>query len=467
MATSPRIRKLARVVARIRERGSSRELADPLTTEDLDALQAELGVPLPAEVRAFFGGVTGGETGYAGVPPLLDPRAGRALLGRPDAPFPVSPTEVGALLPRPEDGPVPASDAEPDGLLAISDHGCATYDAVVLAGPLAGQVWQSWDGGLTPHLRADGQPLRFLDWAEARLTEILAAAPPKVRPSTTELDYLWSDAKLTAFPQTIRQAKGLRRLVLASQLVRRLPPWIGELTELRDLMCGGCELEELPDGLGELSALERLSLSKNHLRSLPQGLARLPRLRSFDVWGNELRALPPLGELPALEQLDVSQNHLTELDRALPPTLRELKLTRNPLRRLPEALTNTSVGELRLEELPELDLAASLDVLARTGALRTLALYGLRPPPEALGALTGLTTLRVMAAGWDEVPRSLAALTSLETLSLDQNQLTDLPEWLFELPALRQVVLFSNPFPAERAAALAAAHPGVKLHGAR
>lgn len=464
VAADPRVRKLRRLVSQIRGRGSSRALGEPLAAAELDALESALGVALPADVRLFYGRVSGGEPGHDGVPPLLDPRAGQGLLGRTDQPFPVTADEVAPLLVR-SGGSVPAADIEPDGLLAISDHGCAIYDAVVLAGPLAGQVWQSWDGGLTPHLGADGSPLRFWEWAESMLREILAAAPPQIRPNVTELDFLHSDARLTTVPETMRRATALRRLVLTSQAVRRLPDWIGELTELRDLMCGGCELDAVPDGLGELLELERLSLSRNHLRTLPDGLARLPRLRSLDVWGNELRELPPLGALPALEHLDVRQNQLVDLDRALPPSLQQLQLTGNPLRRLPEALTSTRVAALRLEDLPDLDLAASLAVLGRTPSLRTLELYGLRPPPTALVGLTSLTTLRVMAAGWQALPRELEALTSLQALSLDQNALTDLPDWLFALPSLEQVVLFSNPIAPERIAALRHAHPHVTFHG--
>jgi hypothetical protein len=455
---------MQRVMKQIRERGSSRLLGPPIPRAQLDALEAALGTPLPAEVRVFFERVTAGEpasSGHAGAPPLLDPRVGRTLLGQPSRPFPVAQEQVPALLERSSDGPAPAAAVEPDGLLAVSDHGCAIYDAVVLAGPLAGTVWQVWDSGITPH--GDGAPLAFLDWAEAKLGEILAAAPPRVRPTVTELDYLRTDARLTAFPETIHKAKRLRRLVLTSQPVRRLPGWIGELSELRELMAGGCELESVPDSLGDCAALERLSLSNNELRALPASLAQLGRLRSLDAWGNMLEDLPALGELPALEELDVRRNRLTDLAGALPPSLRKLQLSDNLLARLPDRLVATAVSELRLDNLPELDLAASIDVLSQLPALRTLAFYGLHPPPEALARLTGIRTLRVIAAGWTELPRSIAELTGLEVLSLDQNALTDLPGWVFELPSLRALYLFSNPIAPERIDALSAAHPAVEI----
>jgi internalin A len=47
--------------------------------------------------------------------------------------------------------------------------------------------------------------------------------------------------------------------------------------------------------------------------------------------------------------------------------------------------------------------------------------------------------------GLARVPESLRKLTWLDSLNLDSNALTDLPEWIGELAALRQLIVYKNP----------------------
>jgi Leucine-rich repeat (LRR) protein len=131
-----------------------------------------------------------------------------------------------------------------------------------------------------------------------------------------------------------------------------VPAWYGRLTKLRTLDLGHNALMSVPD-LDALTQLEILYLHDNALTQLP---ALPPSLRYLNVSENPLRDVV-LGELPALIELRLLELGLTELVLPPLPALRELHLRTNALTAVPETvrgLHELSVPDW-LVELPRLE----------------------------------------------------------------------------------------------------------------
>ncbi|KAA6218958.1 SMI1/KNR4 family protein [Streptomyces filamentosus] len=139
-------------------------LTPPLPEAAIRAFEEAHGIALPPEYRSFVAAAGDGPAGPAhGLLPLTAPRPEAAsetgdaddgwavddewredrLPGRLAAPFPLA-------------GPLPGPLARPEdvtpGTLTLAEHGCGTYDRLVLNGPHAGEIWTldpDW-GGFTP-----------------------------------------------------------------------------------------------------------------------------------------------------------------------------------------------------------------------------------------------------------------------------------------------------------------------------
>jgi hypothetical protein len=171
----------------------------PLTTDELADLEAQLGVELPDEYRAFLLQVSRGGTGPAyGLFPLhrADGRwqwsgdgAELTDLETLSQPFPhtdaFNPADG---LPDPPDeddfdseeafneaedaywkqhNAVVESPEHTVGLLYLCHLGCAYREAIVVSGSTRGQMWAddiAGDGGFRPLSEADGSPIGFSRW---------------------------------------------------------------------------------------------------------------------------------------------------------------------------------------------------------------------------------------------------------------------------------------------------------------
>ena len=207
-------------------------LDDPLTPDEVDALEAQIGVALPDEYRTFLLEVGAGGAGpYYGIYPARcqdrwcweGDGVELADLSRLAEPFPVQgpdPAALRALLDeRPEeedyeqlddfDGAIEAweqrwaalmwSADRTVGAVVISTSGCAVRQWLVLSGPERGRIW--WDGrvddeDLEPLRDDEGEPVSFAQWylgwladAEQRgavsSTTTTKAAAPSGAPAST------------------------------------------------------------------------------------------------------------------------------------------------------------------------------------------------------------------------------------------------------------------------------------------
>lgn len=167
------------------------------------------------------------------------------------------------------------------------------------------------------------------------------------------------DAGLTAIPEEVFQAPGLRKLVLDFNEIYSLPPRIGELKTLRDLSLDDAPLRSLPEEIGELENLEVLSLRFVKLKRLPASFEKLKNLRELYLTYSALEAFPvELLTLPRLEKLSFwhctdDREKLSAFVEAISqmPALRFLGFSQGEIRSMPENVFK--VGHL--EELQIVD----------------------------------------------------------------------------------------------------------------
>lgn len=174
--------------------GHRYEFRPPIAGRVLAEFERKHRVRLPADYRTFLSELGNGGAGpFYGIFPLgmFDGSGDRevewsendSIVGRLSERFP---HDVAWNLP-PETLTPPehfGSDEEEDawfadrdavywapshvnGAIPICHHGCAIRTYLVLSGPEAGNVWlddRASDGGLQPHLGADGNHLTFATW---------------------------------------------------------------------------------------------------------------------------------------------------------------------------------------------------------------------------------------------------------------------------------------------------------------
>ncbi|MEU7001453.1 SMI1/KNR4 family protein [Nonomuraea sp. NPDC046570] len=140
----------------------------PLDEAALEAIEARIGVRLPADYRTFLTRLGNGGAGpYYGVHGL-----------RPDDawarfhPFPFM--EEWEPPDLDDEGYDDVMEAAFEGLLAVAEHGCGYRSHLVVNGPAAGQVWGDWTcvgEALAPEAESFGA--WYHDWLEGSLREVL------------------------------------------------------------------------------------------------------------------------------------------------------------------------------------------------------------------------------------------------------------------------------------------------------
>ena len=181
-------------------------LYPPLPEASLKAFEAQYGMELPADYRAFLAELGNGGAGpFYGVFRLGEVddlnrfRAwGRAdvLVGDPGRPFPHTAAwnDLSGMPDEPEeDSELDAfekaldqfekhyfSTDQVDGAIPICHEGCALRDWLVVSGPEAGHVWHDSRAdysGLQPVSIGSKERVGFLDWYLAWLDRAMATAP--------------------------------------------------------------------------------------------------------------------------------------------------------------------------------------------------------------------------------------------------------------------------------------------------
>jgi len=220
-------------------------------------------------------------------------------------------------------------------------------------------------------------------------------------------------------------------------------------------------VRELPVAVRQLTGLRTLRLAGSGVNRLPDWLAELPVLEIIDARGCPLRTMPPMPWVRWALDADRLYAFRTAIDPA-----RVYGVAIGP-RETGEAIAYVAdlarYGRLDLSELtvevPPAAPAATWDnltavdehldqIIARSPRLRTVGLIDcpLGRVPEPLRGLRRLSHLRLSGVRPPELPDWLFDLPALTALDLSRNGLADLPAALGHAAHLTDLDLSGNPF---------------------
>ena len=296
-----------------------------------------------------------------------------------------------------------------------------------------------------------------------------------------------------AFPEEVRQMRGLEQLVIKGTKIKKLPAWLPELTQLmkiefqgnhdkiispatfkllaklpalQELIIESGQLpaevgllkgltvlaawgqKKLPEELFGLTNLVTLNLKDGWLKQVPDALANLAQLRDLTLSDCLLEEFPEvLFSLPVLERLDISGNYLRRLPNGNLPELRELILASTQLQAFPKQV-------LSMPKLEKLDVSKNVlnklpDDMRKLGRLKELHLnrIGLTAFPGSVLDLTELTYLDLSENQIGKAMLSLSSLSRLQHLNLYSCRLTEFPTGITDMIDLKYLNLSANSIP--------------------
>lgn len=362
--------------------------------------------------------------------------------------------------------------------------------------------------------------LAFVSAARERKERVLDLTERKLKEFPAEiLEMPWLEKlvldknDIRALPDDIDRLVSLRELSVVRCGLARLPESIGKLAELRVLRVASNQVYdfekepaeqpiELPATLGDLANLEELDVSALSAKprngevlpellpfALPESMGRLKRLTRIVADGTNLvfpRSMHGLASLAELRMRGSSYAYLRRVPEGVTtfPNLVKLDLASNFFATLPTSLLDlTNLEELNLHNALGL-VTLPLPDLAKLPKLRVLSLSGntghtgvAAPLHDLLKAVLAmpmpvLESLAIDRWGSESKERSaptadvfagLANLTMLKRLDLSFNDLGELPEAFFALPALEEVDLRYNALPAAVRTRVTATFPRAKI----
>ncbi|QCE14006.1 internalin A [Vigna unguiculata] len=171
----------------------------------------------------------------------------------------------------------------------------------------------------------------------------LATSEERIRQMSSQFQTQFDTIQIfiVDIPMEINKLIKIQRLVLAENLIERLPVSLGKLQSLKLLNLDGNRITSLPDELDQLVRLERLSVSRNSLASLPMTIGSLRNLVLLNVSNNKLRSLPEsVGSCTSLEELQANDNLIEDLPSSVCNLshLKSLCLDNNNVKQAPRNL---------------------------------------------------------------------------------------------------------------------------------
>jgi Leucine-rich repeat (LRR) protein len=288
------------------------------------------------------------------------------------------------------------------------------------------------------------------------------------------LDLRWND--LSAFPKNFFEGlTSLTQLYITGNKIKSLE----HLRDLKDLNViwaedNQIEIEENSTFLKGLPSLETLGLGANNLKVLPRTLFELKDLRELYLWGNKLEIIPEdIYNLQKIELLDFTGNYIHTVSHKIQqlPNLKYLYFIGNKIihysPELKKWLSNVekSLEILTLGEdlfLNERDCSL-VNLIGKNIIGVDLKKYIEQNIPDleeitkiclADNQITQLPenlfeciNLKVLDLRWNKLgtlPNQIENLSSLKVLKLGGNNLSLLPESIGKLSELEELYLWNN-----------------------
>lgn len=195
---------------------------------------------------------------------------------------------------------------------------------------------------------------------------------------------------------------------------------------LKELIISNTEISHIPNEIDQLKYLERLDFSNTGLAMLSDSIGNLSKLRFLILHQTKFSYLPKtLHRIQSLHQVAITHNPNLRSIRSLNghPTLRFLNTHQCPIEHIPQ----------NLPQLTYLNMAEN----------RLTHLHGI----ETLGNQTNETKIFLFYKNQIQIlTPSIALIPKLFELNLAQNNLTTLPEDLFNVITLKELNIAKNHF---------------------
>lgn len=200
-----------------------------------------------------------------------------------------------------------------------------------------------------------------------------------------------------------------------------LPIELFMLKNLIRLNLINCGIEILPDAIGNLIRLEELNLTNNSIEILPDSIGNLSALQVLDLKGNNLIGSPPhsIKNLTRLYKLDISSN----------PSINSIDSLDGS-----NSLTVLKVSYCGLTSLPRLPYLSYLDASGN----KITSLFGFKNSSMLCLPFYRESSITLSANSLRDM------CSSLISLDLSKNQLTTLPEEIYNCSNLRALDLSDN-----------------------
>lgn len=231
---------------------------------------------------------------------------------------------------------------------------------------------------------------------------------------------------------------------------------------IKSILLSKNQLTQIPLYINTYSSLKILSLMNNKIKSLPIFNAGLS-LTTIYLGSNDISQITEeLQTLTNLEALHLSINSITNIEQ-LPPQIKKLNLNHNRLRSLPKSIHNLKkLKELSINSNPikTIDFASltELEVLNCTTCQISYLPQNFKPAPELKKINfsdnpNNTPTLKIDGNQLEEIQLFSCNikeidlntdLTKVQIINLNYNELTNIPNWVFEATNLKVLHLIGN-----------------------
>jgi Leucine-rich repeat (LRR) protein len=312
--------------------------------------------------------------------------------------------------------------------------------------PDPGLIQLLLDHGANPNQGfADGNvPLALAVAQQPDLTEFPAAAYQLIGLTRLNID----NTKLAVIPSQIGEFRLLQQASFRANQISMIEDGFYDLVNLTDLDLGTNRLTTVSPRLGGLTQLTNLMLDDNRIADLPDVWDKMVSLKTLSLSGNRLSKLPrTLALAPQLSVLSLNDNMLSELPEEWGKfALDYFNLSQNRFTSFPKEIWNIQIHRLEManneitEIPPELASESGLEELDLSGNLITTI-------PDL--SQTHLTQLQLSNNRIKSFPADKRAFpATLRELNLSRNEITEVPDWVFDLN-LQSLSLEGNPLPEE------------------
>ncbi|BDD01328.1 leucine-rich repeat domain-containing protein [Persicobacter psychrovividus] len=281
---------------------------------------------------------------------------------------------------------------------------------------------------------------QFVDEEEVSIINSLMEKHPTLQFTKTEkgtVDYIFIDSLHDGeIPLEIKKFKHLKAISLHGSL-SELPPWISKLA-ITEVYLGKNKFKHFPKQLLEMNQLELIVLTENPISSIDDTLY-FPKLEKFWMPGTKISKFPIIKQE---ENSPAIYFHLAEtLIDSIPDEISSMKIKKIWMTDCNQ-LTYISPNLGQQDSLEELNFSFNAEFgtafYNRNSIPRTI------PIPEEIKHCKNLKNLDLEYNELTSIPDYVFEIPSLEILGFRGNKISEIPEKISKLQKLRRIYVTNN-----------------------